>query len=198
LNQSSIMSPARPNPDQRELELRRELELLGEEPPSPDELALLEQDGEQEPEIAIVSRLVELAQAERFDSLSELELHRGWRSVEQRAVNDGSVEHGGPVGRVEHVQDGHRPTGGGARRWLFAAVGGLAAAAAVLFVVFGPERDTQQQAAEAPSSEQVAEMGEQVRATLRVLDDGKSDSERAVERAAEYQRRLAQRQEQDG
>lgn len=187
------MSPARPNPDQRELELRRELELLGEEPPSPDELALLEQDGEQEPEIAIVSRLVELAQAERFDSLSELELHRGWRSVEQRAVNDATVE------RVEPVEPvGHRPTGGGARRWLFAAVGGLAAAAAVLFVVFGPERDTQQAAAEAPSSEQVAEMGEQVRATLRVLDDGKSDSERAVERAAEYQRRLAQRQEQDG
>jgi hypothetical protein len=41
-------------------------------------------------------------------------------------------------------------------------------------------------------------MGDQVRATLRVLDDGKSDSQRAAERAAEYQRRLAQRQEQDG
>jgi hypothetical protein len=82
---------------------------------------------------------------------------------------------------------------------LFAAVGGLAAAAAVLFVVFGPERDGARHATvEAPSSEQVAKMGEQVRATLRVLDDGKSDSERAAERAAEYEQRLAQRQERDG
>jgi hypothetical protein len=189
------MSHERPSTDQRELELRRELELLGEEPPSPEELALLEQDGERESEIAIVSRLAELAEGERFDALSELELHRGWRNVEQRAV--GAVEPIGPVVHVGHV--GHRPTGAGARRWLFAAVGGLAAAAAVLFVVFGPERDADRHAtAEAPSIEQVEELGEQVRATLRVLDDGKSDSERAVERAAEYQRRLARRQEQDG
>lgn len=183
------MSHARPNSEQRELELRRELELLGEEPPSPAELALvLEQDAEQEPEIATVSRIVELAQGERFAALSELELHRGWRNVEQRAVHDASGE---PAK--------HAPTGGGARRWLFAAVGTLAAAAAVLFVVFGPQRDPDRQAAsDPPSREQVAEMGEQVRATLRVLDDGKTDSERAAERAAEYRRRLAQRQEQDG
>jgi hypothetical protein len=183
------MSHARPSPEQREHELRRELELLGEEPPTAEELALLlEQEGESDPEIATVSRLVELAQGERFAALSELELHRGWRNVEQRAAGDG---------RVELVR--HQPTGGGARRWLFAAVGGLAAAAGVLFVVLGPGRDTDRHAGvEAPSTEQVAEMGEQVRATLRVLDDGKSDSERAVERAADYQRRLAQRQERGG
>lgn len=183
------MSHARPNSEQRELELRRELELLGEEPPSPAELALvLGQDAEQDLEIATVSRLVELAEGERIAALSELELHRGWRNVEQRAVHDASSE---PAK--------HAPTGGGARRWLFAAVGGLAAAAAVLFVVFGPERDpARQAAAEPPTREQVAKMGEQVRATLKVLDDGKSDSERAAERAAEYQRRLEQRQEQDG
>lgn len=185
------MSHASPSPEQRELELRRELELLGEEPPSPAELAL-EQDGEHESEIATVSRLVELAQGERVAPLSELELHRGWRTVEQRSVAD-AVEHA-PVRPV-----GHGPTGGGARRWLFAAVGGLAAAAGVLFVVLGPERDTTRHAtAENPSSEQVAKMGEQVRASLRVLDDGKSDSERAAERAADYQRRLAQRQERGG
>jgi hypothetical protein len=181
------MSHARPSPDQREHELRRELELLGEEPPTAEELALLEQDAESEPEIAIASRLVELAGGERFDSLSELELHRGWRNVEQRAVNEAPLE-----------SARHAPTGGGARRWLFAAVGGLAAAAAVLFVVFTPERDDPHATAEAPSSARVAEMGEQVRATLRVLDDGKSDSQRAAERAAEYRQRLAQRQEQDG
>jgi hypothetical protein len=179
------MSHAHPSHEQRELELRRELELLGEEPPSPAELALVfEQEGE-EPEIATVSRLVELAQGERVAPLSELELHRGWRNVEQRALHDEPVR--------------HAPTGGGARRWLFAAIGGLAAAAAVLFVVFGPERDTNRHATgEPPSSEQVAKMGEQVRASLRALDDGKSDSERAAERAAEYERRLAQRQERDG
>lgn len=188
------MSHARPSPDQRELELRRELELLGEEPPSAEELALLEQEAEQEPEIATVSRLVELAHGERFDSLSELELHRVWRNVEQRAVNDAPAEPAEPAVPVVH-----RPTGAGARRWLFAAVGGLAAAAGVLFVVLGPERDTDRHAtAEAPSSEQVAKLGDQVRATLQVLDDGKSDSQRAAERAAEYRRRLAQRQEQDG
>jgi hypothetical protein len=188
------MSHAHPSHEQRELELRRELELLGEEPPSPAELALVfEQEGE-EPEIATVSRLVELAQGERVAPLSELELHRGWRNVEQRALHDGSVAPGKSGEPVRHA-----PTGGGARRWLFAAVGGLAAAAAVLFVVFGPERDTARHATgEPPSSEQVAKMGEQVRATLRVLDDGKSDSERAAERAAEYERRLAQRQERDG
>jgi hypothetical protein len=186
------MSHARPSPEQRELELRHELELLGEQPPSPAELALaLEQDAEHDSEIATVSRLVELSETERFAPLSELDLHRGWRNVEQRAVGEASVE---PVGMARRG-----PTGGGARRWVFAAVGGLAAAAAVLFVVLGPERDTARQAtAEPPSSEQVAETGDQVRATLRALDDGKSDSERAAERAAEYQRRLAQRQEQDG
>jgi hypothetical protein len=187
------MSHARPSPEQheRELVLRRELELLGEEPPSEEELALaLDRTGDDHgddhgdhADIAVVSRLTELAAGERFESLSELELHRVWRTVEQRAAN---AEPAKTIG------------GSGARRWLLAAVGGLAAAAAVLFVVLGPDDDARHADAQAPSSEQIAEMGEQVRASLKALDDGKSDSERATELAAEYQRRLAQRQEHDG
>jgi hypothetical protein len=184
------MSHARPSPEQheRELVLRRELELLGEEPPSAEELALVHDGTRGDPaEVAVVSRLTELATAERFDPLSELELHRVWRSVEQRAATGHGKQATKTIG------------GGGARRWLLAAVGGLAAAAAVLFAVLGPGRDEARHAdAKAPSSEQVAEMGDQVRATLQALDDGKSDSERAAELAAEYQRRLAQRQEHDG
>jgi hypothetical protein len=177
--------------------LRRELELLGEEPPSAEELALvLDGTGDDLGEVAVVGRLTELAAAERFDPLSELELHRVWRSVEQRAA-PAEPDATGPTGHGKQATK--TIGGGGARRWLLAAVGGLAAAAAVLFVVLGPGRDEARHAdAKAPSSEQVAEMGDQVRATLQALDDGKSDSERAAELAAEYQRRLAQRQEHDG
>jgi hypothetical protein len=196
------MSHARPSPEQheRELVLRRELELLGEEPPSAEELALVLDGTRGDPgEVAVVSRLTELAAAERFDPLSELELHRVWRSVEQRAAH-AEPDAAGPAGPTGHGKQATKTIGGGgARRWLLAAVGGLAAAAAVLFVVLGPGRDEARHAdAKAPSSEQVAEMGDQVRATLQALDDGKSDSERAAELAAEYQRRLAQRQEHDG
>ena len=130
-----------------------------------------------------MSRLVELSAASSpTEPLSELELHRGWRNVEQRAAGKSPVV--------------SSPAIGSRRRWVVAAVG-LAAAAGVLFIVIGPQRDATLDA-EPPSREQVAEMGEQVHATLQALDDGKSDSERAAELAAEYQRRLAIRQEQDG
>ena len=178
------MSHSSTSPEQREreLELRRELEALGEPPPSDDELALFERDLEDDPEIATVSRLVELSAAsESTEPLSELELHRAWRNVEQRTVSKPAVERSVV----------------GSRRWLIVAVG-LAAAAGVLFIVIGPERDATLDAnAKGPSREQVAEMSEQVHATLQALDDGKSDSERAAELAADYQRRL-KRQEQDG
>jgi hypothetical protein len=194
------MSHAHPSPEQheRELVLRRELELLGEEPPSPAELALVL---ERDPEVAAVSRLAELAQAERFESLSELEVHRAWRTIEQRIAVAEPAEVGNGSGEPDEKSEPTRPKtgGGGSRRWLLAAVGGLAVAAGVLFVVFLPDRDAGRRAdVETPNSEQVAEMGEQVRTALQALDDGKSDSERAAELAAEYERRLARRQEQDG
>jgi hypothetical protein len=175
------MSHASPSPEQheRELAVRRELEMLGEEPPSPAELALVL---ERDPEVAIVSRLAELAEAESAEPLSELELHRAWRNVEQRIT----------------MAEPRPKIGGGSRRWLLTAIGGLAAAAGVLFMVFGPDRTADRRAdAQTPSIEQVAEMGEQVRTALQALDDGKSDSECATELAADYQRRLTQ-QEHDG
>ncbi len=174
------MSHPSPSSDrrERELALRRELEALGEDPPSETELALILDD---DPEVQTVSRLVELASAsDPTEPLSELELHRGWRTIEQRSTGKRNAEQAPAA----------------SRRWLFAAVGGLAAAACVLFIVLGPNGDDA--GIDGPSREQVTEMSEQVHATLDALDDGKTDSQRAAELAADYQRRLAKRQEQDG
>lgn len=180
------MSHASTSSERRELELalRRELESLGEPPLGEAELALvLERRFDDDPEVATVSRLVELASASApSEGLSELELHRGWRTVEQRVARPAVVR---------------APAVG--RRRLSVAVGGLAAAAAVLLIVIGPGKDDGEAThAQAPTAQQVAAIGEQVHASLRALDDGKTDSERAVELAADYQRRLAARQEQDG
>ena len=177
--------------DTEQIELTRdELAALGEAAPSEAEQLLLRGDGLDAPEahadpsVASVARLAELAAPLKFEDLSELELHRGWRGIEERLP--GAAAHPAPS------------TGGGVRSWLFAAVG-IAAAAAVLLVVLRPGKDTQQ--AQAPSPEQVtelAELGEQARAALRVLDDDQTDTERATQLAAAYQRRLAQLEEQDG
>jgi hypothetical protein len=204
------MSHPSPGPEQREreAELRRELESLGEPPPSDDELALIldqqRDDDSRDLDVATVSRLVELASASGSTMpLSELELHRGWRTIEQRAAaqsgpelsREGREDKSGRELSREGREDKSGPT---RRRWLFVGVGSLAAAAGVLFVVLGPERKPIDDGAQGPSLEQVQTMSEQVHATLRALDDGKSDTQRAAEIAADYERRLKQRQEQDG
>jgi hypothetical protein len=157
--------------------IARELAALGEAPPSAEELALLasrpgyraDEELDEHDEVASVARLAELSEPFGFDDLSELETHRVWRNVEQRAAR---------------AEPGHarRPSGGGPRRWLFAAAG-LAAAAAIAWIVVGspaPEHD----------ADAVADLGTQARATLQMLDDGASDTERAEQLAAEYQQRL--------
>ena len=166
--------------------IERELAALGEAPPSAEELALLASDDDDDldalDDLATVARLSELAEPLAFDDLSQLETHRGWRNVEQRlarpeparatepAANDSASEH---------------PGGGGPRRWLFAAVG-LAAAAALVLIVVRPSAPEQPEL----DAETVAELGEQARATLKILDDGASDTQRAEQLAAEYQQRL--------
>jgi hypothetical protein len=111
-----------------------------------------------------------------------------------RAVGGSDPQKPDPSGRARAV-GGSDPQKSGPRRWLSAAFG-LAAAAAVIIVVLTTEQERGE--VEGPSAEEVAELGEQVRASLRVLDDGKSDSERAAERAAAYERRLAAREERGG
>ena len=159
--------------------IERELAELGEAPASAEELAMFD-TLEQDPEVASVARLAELAEPCAFDDLSELELHRAWRSVERRGAK-------APAEAAPH------PSGGGPRRWLFAAIG-LAAAAAILLIVTRPTDDEQLAQTQA-DAEAVAELGEQARASLKLLDDGASDTQRAEQLAAEYQARL---EEQDG
>lgn len=168
--------------------IERELAALGEAPPSAEELAMLA-ELEDHGEVASVARLTELADPLAFEDLSELETHRGWRNVEQRLARSS----GEPTGEVAPSKR-PTPSGGGPRRWLYAAIG-VAAAAAVLFVVtrpalrLGPGKD-ETVADSKVDAKAVAELGEQARASLKILDNGTTDTQRAEQLAAEYQARL--------
>ncbi len=181
-------------------EIERELAGLGEAPPSAAELALLAQldadgtDGADEvDDVVVVARLTELAEPFAFEDLSELETHRSWRTVEQRLArtdaNAGDIEAGTEPQTEPSEHRRPTPSGGGPRRWLFAAIGVAAAAAIVLIVVRPPTNETV--AETRVDAEAVAELGEQARASLKVLDNGTSDTQRAEQLAAEYQARLA-------
>lgn len=164
--------------------IERELAALGEAPPSAEELGLLDRLGDHE-DIASVARLAELAEPLAFEDLSELELHRSWREVEQRQQQS--------RGSAQPATAGAGP---GPRRWLLAAAGLAAAAAVVLLVVRPLANDegggTGRDGGGGPDgdAQQVAKLGEHARATLRALDDGVSDTQRAEQIAAEYQRQL--------
>lgn len=167
-------------------DIERELAELGEAPPSDDELAWVHEPSElakeAQPDVATTLRLVELSEPLDMPGLSELETRRVWQTIEQRRAQpkpDASTQ--------------QHPAGGGARRWLFAAVG-LAAAAALIVIVISPDDATlvaPRDGDAGPSAEQVAELGDKVRASLAALDHGKSDTARATELAADYERRLA-------
>lgn len=165
-----------PTPNSETIE--RELAALGEAPPSAEELALLASgDLDHVSDVATMARLAELSEPLAFDDLSELETHRGWRNVEQRL---GSSE---PAREVDEPPTQTSPIGGGPRRWLFAAIG-LAAAAAITVIIVRPSSP------EPVDPEQVVQLGEQARATLKTLENGASDTQRAEQLAAEYQQRL--------
>ena len=180
-------------PDNSAKQIQRELAALGEDAPSEAELALADEEAgaalERAPELARVARLIELAEPHEFDDLSELETHRGWRSVEQRLAAS-VVGEDSRTGAA--VPAGTPSSAGGARRWLLAAIG-LAAAAAVLVVVVstsGHQDELAQRDEQAPSATKLSEMADQARAALQALDDGKSDSERAAELARQYTQRM--------
>ena len=173
------MKQSSPDPDA----IARELAELGEEPASAEELALIEAGTlEQQPAVASMARLSELAEPYAFDELSELETHRAWRKLEQRVEQDQEAE--------PRVVSEPEPAAGPAspRRWLF-ALAGLAAAAAVALIVVPGEGE-----GGTLSAEDVAKQGESVRVALDALDDGRSDSTRARERASAYQQRLEERE----
>ncbi|PRQ02926.1 hypothetical protein ENSA5_18650 [Enhygromyxa salina] len=167
-----------PSPTREQIE--RELVALGEASPNATELALLERELDDEPEVASMARLSELAEPLAFEDLSELETQRAWRKIEEQV--------GSNPDRDEAIAApaASSPVGGSTRGRLL-AVAGLAAAAVVLVIILPQEREQQ---AEGPSAKEVAELSEQVRSTLRLLDDGKTDTERAAALAADYERRL--------
>ena len=169
--------------------IERELAALGEAPPSAEELALLAGELEDHDEIATVARLAELAEPLAFDELSPLETHRGWRNVEQRLARVQAPEQATQQQASEQSSPSGPSRGGSSPRphgrWLLAAVG-LAAAAALVLIVVNPSTPEQPEL----DAEAVAELGEQARATLKALDNGASDTQRAEQLAAEYQQRL--------
>jgi hypothetical protein len=168
------------HPNHQSETIERELTALGEAPANAEELAAVGLEIDEQPELAVVARLTELAEPLGFDDLSELELHRAWRKVEQ------VVEAGPEPGDAQREPAG--PAGAGPRRWLYAAFGLAAAAALLLLVVrpFGARSITELE----PDAEAVLQLGDQVRATLRALEDGVDDTQRAELRLLEYQGRL--------
>ncbi|MFO7561350.1 MAG: hypothetical protein R6X02_01800 [Enhygromyxa sp.] len=172
------MTAPTPNPEM----IERELAALGEAPPSAEELARLGSGAlDDDAAVASVARLAELAEPIAFEDLSELETHRVWRAVEQRLT---SAEAARDAERPDPRPSEPRPTGGGgSKRWVFAAIG-LAAAAAIALLIVRPSSTPEL------DPEQVVELGEQARASLRALQPETSDTQRAELLAAEYQQRL--------
>jgi hypothetical protein len=174
-------------PSQTSETIERELAALGEAPASAEELAMLREPGELDSlhPVASVARLAEVAEPIEINDLSELELHRGWRNVELRLARSSEARQSTPSDRSAPAP---APSGGGPRRWLFAAIG-VAAAAAILVIVLRPA-DAPTVAKTKIDAESVSELGDQARASLKVLDDGITDTQRAEQLAAEYQARL--------
>ncbi len=155
--------------------IARELEALGEEPLSADELAMLAADAlDEEPAVASTARLIELSQPYAAPELTELGAERVWRTIEGR--------------RAPQARALARPAP--SRRWVPWVAVSLAIAAALVLVVVIPSDDDDSGERNDPSNEQVAVIGDQARSALRALDDGLSDTARAERLSADYQRRL--------
>jgi hypothetical protein len=147
--------------------IARELEALGEDPPSAEELAMLAAAAlDDEPDVARTTRLIELAQVDTAhdEPLGELGKQRVWRAVESRRA----------IGRA-------RLSG----RWV--AVG-LAIAAALAVLVLVPGRDESREPG--PSAAEVGEVGDQARLALQALDDGLDDTARLEQLRGRYAERM--------
>jgi hypothetical protein len=147
--------------------IARELEALGEDPPSAEELAMLAAASlDDEPEVAGTARLIDLAQADAaVEPLGELGEQRVWRVVASRRASGRALV---------------------SARWV--AVG-LAIAAALTVLVLVPGRDEPARE-QGPSASEVGEVGEQARLALQALDDGLDDTARVEQLRDRYAARL--------
>lgn len=162
--------------------IARELETLGEDPPTPGELSA-EASLDDDVDVASVAALIALSEPlEGADAepLSDMERARVWRKFEARRPDgDGS--------RPEVANAG----GTSGRPWALIAAG-LAAAAVAAFVIVRPGPDSSP-GTDDGQHEMAMAMGEQARAGLQTLGVGPgSESARAHDMVAAYEARLKQ------
>lgn len=156
--------------------IARQLEALGEDPPSPAELSA-EATLDDDVDVASVAALIGLSRPLEGDDagpLTDMERARAWRKIELRM----------PEGDAPREQ----PGGATGRPWALIAVG-LAAAAVVTFVLVrpgsGPDTSTDGQ------HEMAMAMGDQARAGLQTLGVRPgSESQRARDMLRDYEARL--------
>lgn len=157
--------------------IARELEVLGEAAPSPEELSM-EATLDDHVDVASVAALIALSQpleGADADPLSDMERARAWRKVEARRADEG------PSPRTAGGTSG--------RPWALIATG-LAAAAVVTFVLVRPGPDPDP--VEDGQHEMAMAMGEQARAGLQTLGVRPgSESARAHDMLADYEARLS-------
>jgi hypothetical protein len=162
----------------------RQLEALGEAPPSPAELSA-EATLDDDVDVASVAALIALSRPlDEADAgpLSEMEQARAWRKFEARRGDETPA----------------RDQGGGAARrpWALIATG-LAAAAVVAFVLVRP--GTGAGTGDESQHEMAMAMGEQARVGLKTLGvEPGSESARARDMLADYEARLNRPDEKTG
>jgi len=156
--------------------LDRELERLGEPPPTEDERR---QGGADEPaiasdpELATCAALFELSRTQPVEGLSEVEGARAWRKVERR-IGDADAAAADRTRR---------------RAWIVVATA-MAAAAIVTFVLVRPQAHTGE--VDDEQHEVAAALGTQARAGLEALGvSAGSQSRRADQMMRDYEARLA-------
>lgn len=159
----------------------RQLEALGEAPPSRAEVSA-EATLDDDVDVASVAALIALSQPldqANAGPLSEMEQARAWRKFEARRGDEAPA----------------RERGGGASRrpWALIATG-LAAAAVVTFVLVRPGSEVG--TGDEGQHEMAMAMGEQARVGLKTLGvEPGSESARAQDMLADYEARLGQTDE---
>lgn len=151
--------------------LKQELQTLGEDAPTQDELTLATADGDDAVDVAVVAALVGISEPLENAELSEMSQARAWRKVEGRL--------GLQAPRPAAAQSARR------RPWAMVAVG-LAAAAAVTFIIVrpGPQPDGEHH-------EMAIALQTQARQGLSTLGvEPGGESARAQQMLADYEARM--------
>jgi hypothetical protein len=155
--------------------LQKELEGFGESSPTDEELAILAQGLEEyeDADVATLAALVGLSTPVEDAELSEMGQARAWRKVEKHLGEQPAA-----------------PAASGTRRsWPMVALG-LAAAAAVTFIIVRPGADTR---GSSDQHELAVAMQTQTRQGLAVLGvKPGSESARAQDMLADYEQRMSE------